>query len=269
MTDTHPDAGTPQDAGHRGTAREHPAREGPAPERTARGRSPVHRFVDPADTVLALLDHQTGILQTVTDLDPQVLRGNVLALAKAARVFDLPTVLTSSAPDGPNGPLLPELVDLLPDAPSIARPGQINAWDNRAFREAVQATGRGTIIMAGTVSSVCLMFPAIDAVANGYRVYGVVDASGTWSTMAGDATIARLTQAGVIVTDTLSVLAELQRDWRHPTAGAFAQLYHDHLPAYGSLMDSYAAATKQARPVQARPVQAHPGAAADARTAHT
>ena len=206
-------------------------------------RADVHQFIDPADTALVLLDHQSGILPTVTDLTPAELRNNVVALAKAARAFDLPAVLTSSAPDGPNGPLLPELVATLPEAPNVARPGQINAWDDREFRTAIQATGRRTLIMAGTVSSVCLMFPAIDAVANGYRVYGVVDASGTWSKMASDAAIARLTQAGVIVTDTLSVLAELQRDWRNPTAEAFAGLYHQYLPTYGSTLDSFAAAT--------------------------
>jgi nicotinamidase-related amidase len=192
---------------------------------------------------MILLDHQTGIMQTVQDIDPLTLRSNVVALAKTAEVFGLPTVLSASAPEGPNGPLLPELRELHPEAPYVARPGQINAWDNRDFREAVEATGRGTLIMAGTVSSVCLAYPAIDAVANGYRVYGVIDASGTWSRLAEEATIARLTQAGVIVTDTLSMMAELQRDWRNPTAEQFAGLYHDHLPAYGGLMESFAAAT--------------------------
>ena len=210
------------------------------------GRSPFHQFIEAEDTLVVMLDHQAGIMQTVQDIDPLTLRTNVLALAEAAKVFELPVVLSASAPEGPNGPIMPELVEVLPDAPYFPRPGQINAWDNRDVREAIEATGRKTIIMAGTVSSVCLAFPAIDAVANGYRVYGVLDASGTWSKMASDATIARLTQAGVIVTDVLSVMAELQRDWRNPTAEQFAGLYARYLPAYGSLIDSFGAASKAA-----------------------
>ena len=101
-------------------------------------------------------------------------------------------------PDGPNGPLIPEIHQAAPHAQFVARQGQINAWDMPNFVKAIEATGRKTLIIAGTLTSVCLAFPCISAKAAGYKVYAVVDASGNWSKMATDLTIARIVQAGVI-----------------------------------------------------------------------
>jgi len=93
------------------------------------------------DVAVLLVDHQTGLLSLVRDIDPDKFKNNVLALADIARYFQLPTILTTSFEEGPNGPLVPALKELFPDAPYIARPGQINAWDNENFVTAVTATG--------------------------------------------------------------------------------------------------------------------------------
>ena len=108
------------------------------------------------------------------------------------------------------------------------------------FVKAIEATGRKTLIIAGTLTSVCLAFPCISAVAAGYKVYAVVDASGNWSKMATDLTIARLAQAGVVPIDTMAVVSELQRTWNRPDALNYANLFADHMmPNYRLLMESH------------------------------
>src|SRR6056297_3262231 len=128
-----------------------------------------------------LVDHQTGLLSLVRDIHPDTFKNNVLALAALAKYFELPTILTTSFEDGPNGPLVPELKEAFPDAPYIARPGQINAWDNEDFVEAVRATGRKQLIVAGVVTEVCVAFPALSALEEGFEVFVVTDASGTFN----------------------------------------------------------------------------------------
>jgi len=105
--------------------------------------------LDKDKAAVLLVDHQTGLLSLVRDIDPDKFKNNVLALAAAAKYFNLPTILTTSFEQGPNGPLVPELKEMFPDAPYIARPGQINAWDNADFVKAVKATGRTQLIIAG------------------------------------------------------------------------------------------------------------------------
>lgn len=134
----------------------------------------------PENAAVAMIDHQTGLLVNCRDMDAIVMKTNIIALCNMAKVLDLPSVVTASAPDGPNGPLMPEITKIL-DGKVIERKGEINAWDAPEFREAIEKTGRKKIIMAGIVTDVCLMFPAISAVAEGYDVYAVIDASGTWN----------------------------------------------------------------------------------------
>ena len=105
------------------------------------------------DAVVLLVDHQTGLISLVQDFSPNEFKNNVLALADLAKFFNLPTILTTSFEQGPNGPLVPELKEMFPEAPYIARPGQINAWDNEDFVKAVKATGRKQIIIAGVVTA--------------------------------------------------------------------------------------------------------------------
>ncbi len=133
------------------------------------------------DAVVLLVDHQTGLISLVQDFSPNEFKNNVLALADLAKFFNLPTILTTSFEQGPNGPLVPELKELFPDAPYIARPGQINAWDNEDFVKAIKATGRKQIIIAGVVTDVCVAFPTLSALAEGFEVFVVTDASGTFN----------------------------------------------------------------------------------------
>ena len=198
------------------------------------------RMIDPDDAVMLLIDHQSGLFQLVKDMDMLTLRHNVIALAKASRLAKVPTFTTASVPDGPNGPLIPEIHECNPDAIYIPRTGQINAWDNPKWVEAIEHTGRSTLIIAGTLTSVCLAFPAISAVEAGYKVFTVIDASGNWSSMATDITLARVVQAGAIPTDTFAVLAELMVTWNRPDALEFAAIMKEHVvPHYQLLFDSY------------------------------
>ena len=152
------------------------------------GQKPV---IDPDDAVLLLIDHQSGLFQTVKDMEMTVLRANATTLAKVATLAKIPVITSASVSQGPNGPLIPEIHKYAPHAKYVARRGQINAWDSPEFVAAVKATGRKTLIIAGTITSVCMAFPCISAVHDGYKVFAVVDASGTYSKMAQEIRLAR------------------------------------------------------------------------------
>ena len=197
-------------------------------------------MIDPADAVMLLIDHQSGLFQLVKDIDVPVLRANVIALAKMARLANLPTFTTASVPDGPNGPLIPEIHQVNPDAIYIPRTGQINAWDNPAWVAAIEKTKRKTLLIAGTLTSVCMAFPTLSALVAGYKVFCVVDASGNWSKMATDLTLARVVQAGAMPIDTFALLGEVMETWNRPDAMDFAAIMSDHLvPHYRLLFESY------------------------------
>lgn len=197
-------------------------------------------MLDPDDSVILLIDHQSGLFNTVRDVPIPDLRNYVIAIAKTATLLNIPVITTASVPDGPNGPLIPEIHQHAPHAVYVPRTGQINAWDNPLFVEAIEKTGRKTVIIAGTLTSVCMAFPAISAVQAGYKAYCVVDASGNWSKWATDTTIARVTQAGAIPTDTFAIVAELMQTWNRPEGSRFAEILADHVcPEYKCLMESY------------------------------
>lgn len=207
------------------------------------GARPV---IDPDDAALLLIDHQSGLFQTVADMPFPVLRDHAAALATMATLTKMPVITTASVPQGPNGPLIPEIHENAPHAQYVARKGEINAWDNPDFVAAVKATGRKTLIIAGTITSVCMAFPAISAVQEGYRVFAVVDASGTYSKMAQEITLARIVQAGVVPMDTAAVASELQRTWHRDDAAEWAQVYTKIFPPYRLLIESYAKAQQVA-----------------------
>ena len=176
----------------------------------------MNKFAETLTTenaVLAMIDHQTGLLVSCRDQDLHLMTENIKGLCALAKTVNMPTVTTASMPEGPNGPIMPEITDILGEQ-VIERAGEINAWKSPEFKQAIEKTGRKKIIMAGIVTDVCLMFPAISAVAEGYDVYAVVDASGTWNKSVADAAIHRMTQAGVKVATWASVLAEVMDDWR-------------------------------------------------------
>jgi nicotinamidase-related amidase len=200
------------------------------------GERPV---IDPNDAVMLLIDHQSGLFQTVADMPMPVLRNHATALARMATLTKMPVITTASVPQGPNGPLIPEIHENAPHAQYVARRGEINAWDNSEFVKAVKATGRKTLIIAGTITSVCMAFPAISAVQDGYKVFAVVDASGTYSKMAQEITLARIVQAGVVPMDTAAVASELQKTWHRDDAQEWANVYTKIFPPYQLLIESY------------------------------
>ncbi|CAN7707819.1 isochorismatase family protein [Variovorax paradoxus] len=200
------------------------------------GAKPV---IDPDDAVMLLIDHQSGLFQTVKDMPMTELRSNVTTLAKVAALAKIPVITTASVPQGPNGPLIPEVHKYAPHAQYVARKGEINAWDNPEFVAAVKATGRGTLIIAGTITSVCMAFPSIAAVHEGYRVFAVIDASGTYSKMAQEITLARVVQAGVVPIDTAGVCSEIQKTWNREDALQWAEAYSAVFPPYQLLIESY------------------------------
>ena len=203
-------------------------------------------LIDTSDTLL-LLDHQAGLFQTVKDISITELRNNTIVLAKLATLLKIPVITSASEPGGPNGPLMPEIHQFAPHAQYVSRKGEVNAWDNDDFVKAVRATGKKTLIMAGVWTSVCVMFPALDAKAAGFKVYAVIDASGDPSELASRTTLARFIQAGVIPTSTNAVLSETHRTWNRPEAAELASLYALVAPNYAAVIESYQKAQEVAR----------------------
>lgn len=198
--------------------------------------------LDKNNAAVLLVDHQTGLLSLVRDIDPDRFKNNVLALADLAKYFNLPTILTTSFEQGPNGPLVPELKQTFPDAPFIARPGQINAWDNDDFVNAVKATGKKQLIIAGVVTEVCVAFPTLSALAEGFDVFVVTDASGTFNELTRDSAWDRMSAAGAQLITWFGVACELHRDWRNDIEG-LGQLFSNHIPDYRNLINSYVTLT--------------------------
>ena len=199
--------------------------------------------LDKNNAVVLLVDHQAGLLSLVRDIEPDKFKNNVLALADLAKYFNLPTILTTSFESGPNGPLMPELKSLFPDAPYIARPGQINAWDNEDFVKAIKATGKRQLIIAGVVTEVCVAFPALSALEEDFEVFVVTDASGTFNAISRDSAWQRMTLAGAQLLNWFAVACELHRDWRNDVQG-LGTLFANHIPDYRNLMTSYSALQK-------------------------
>src|ERR1700720_2454527 len=196
-------------------------------------------LIDTTDTVMLLLDHQSGLFQNVKDISVAELRANATALAKLAALINIPLIITASVPDGPNGPLMPEISQAAPHAVYVPRKGEVNAWDNALFAKTVRETGRKTLIIGGVWTSVCVMFPALDAKAEGFKVYAVIDASGDPSELASRTTLARFTQAGVIPISANAVICEVHRTWNRPDAAQLAELYTMVSPNYQAVMESY------------------------------
>lgn len=191
----------------------------------------------PADTALLLIDHQVGTMQLIKNIPLQTVTRNTLALAKAARILGMPVVLTSSQEDRVQGPLIPQLKEVVPEAfeRRVKRAGIVNAWNDPEFRRAAVGTGRRNFIMAGVTTDVCLVFPTISAVQEGFRVQAVLDASGSPFLQSEDFSQRRMENAGVTLTATNTVIAELAQDWSTPAGSQLIQLlFTDVLPRIGS-----------------------------------
>src|SRR6266404_1284955 len=171
----------------------------------------------PDNAALLLIDHQVGLFTGVRDIPVAELKHNVVALAKALKVLNVPTIVTATSPEM-WGPTIPELTQALPGI-SIINRTTVNAFDEPRFAKAVEATGRKNLIIAGVSTEVCLALPAIYATGIGYDAYAVIDASGTFSETKRITGWSRMVQAGVVVTDYCTVAVEMLKDNASPKAG--------------------------------------------------
>jgi nicotinamidase-related amidase len=193
----------------------------------------VHDLLTPDNCTVILIDHQPQMAFGVSSMDRQMLINNTVGLAKAAKIFNVPTILTSVAAKSFSGPLFPEIQEVFPDQEPIDRTS-MNSWDDHKFRAAVEKTGRKKLVMAALWTEVCLAMPGIEAIQAGYEVYIVVDASGGTSPVAHDMAVQRLIQAGAVPMTWLQVLLEFQRDWaRQETYDVVLDVAKAHAGAYG------------------------------------
>ncbi len=197
----------------------------------------TYNRLDKNNAACLLVDHQVGLFSLVQDFEPIEFKNNVLATAACAKFFNLPTILTTSLEAGPNGPLLPEIRKMFPDAPLIPRPGQINAFDNDKFVEEVKKTGKQQLLICGIVTDVCVAFCTLSALELGYDVFVVTDASGTFNPQSRDAAWQRMSAAGAQLLNWFAVACELHRDWRNDMEG-LANLCAAYIPSYGNLITS-------------------------------
>lgn len=198
----------------------------------------------PDNCVFAFIDHQTGLMNLVNDTPAGEYKNLVIGLAKLAKIHNVPSVITTSAEDGPNGPKVPEVVALLPNAPYIKRNGQINAWEDPAFVDAIRKTGRTKIVMAGITTDVCVAFAALSALDAGFEVYVVSDASGSMSEQTQLASLMRMQEAGATIGTWFALSCEMLYDWRNAKGGETAQLFVEHMPGYAEIYNSHRSASQ-------------------------
>ncbi|KAI9934537.1 hypothetical protein ASPWEDRAFT_118038 [Aspergillus wentii DTO 134E9] len=181
------------------------------------GAISVHAWnrIDKDNAALLVIDHQVGLAQLVRDYSTNDFRNNMLAHAAIGKVFDLPTVLTTSSDQGPNGLMLKEIIDMHPNATLVQRQGEVNAWDNEAFRAAVKATGKKQLIIGGIVTEVCTTFLALSLIDEGYEVYANTEASGTFDPRLAEDANRRMEKAGVTLMGIFGIFTDLMRDWRN------------------------------------------------------
>jgi nicotinamidase-related amidase len=204
-----------------------------AQQSTARASDWRTELLTPQNSMLLLIDHQPQMLFGVFSHERQLLRNNVVGLAKSAKVFEVPTVLTTVAAESFSGPLLPEIAQVFPGQKIYDRTS-MNTWDDKGVVDELAATGRKKLVIAGLWTEVCVSMPALEALRAGYEVYVVTDASGGTSKEAHDETIRRLTQAGAVPVTWQQVLLEWQRDWaRAETYEAVTGIAKEHGGAYG------------------------------------
>jgi nicotinamidase-related amidase len=179
----------------------------------------------PETSALVLIDHQVGTLQPIRNITPDTIIRNAVLLGKAALAYKMPIVLTSSQEDHIQGPLHPALQQALPDAYAarVKRVGIVNAWTDPHFVKAIEKTGRRKLIMAAVTTDICLVFPAVSAVEAGYVVLAVMDACGTDTEIGEEMSRRRMERAGVWLTSTNTMVAELVQDWSTPQGMVLVQ----------------------------------------------
>jgi nicotinamidase-related amidase len=187
----------------------------------------LNALLTPQDAVLILIDHQPFQFANLHSHEPTMVVNNVVGLAKTAKVFGVPTILTTVL-EARGGYLIMALQDVFPEQKPIDRTF-INTWEDERVVAAVKKTGRKKLIMAALWTEVCLAMPAIQAAGEGYEVYAVTDASGGVSAEAHEMAVRRMVQAGVIPITWMAVAGELQRDWaREETGRAVGEMFSAH-----------------------------------------
>ena len=191
-------------------------------------------LLTPDNCTLILIDHQPQMFFGVTSIDRQLLINNVVGLAKAAKLFNVPVIFTTVETKTFSGYTWPQIVELFPDKPLIERTS-MNSWEDPNFRAEVERIGRPKLVIGALWTEVCLTYPALEAIRDGYEVYAVADASGGTSVMAHDLAMQRMIQAGVVPVTWQQVLLEWQRDWaRKKTYDGVMEIAKAHSGAYGS-----------------------------------
>ncbi|MDX2147652.1 MAG: isochorismatase family protein [Planctomycetota bacterium] len=224
----------------------------------ASNRNPFAERLTPENSAVLLIDHQVGLFSFLPSVNALTLKNNILGLAKTAKHLGLPTILTTSWPHGPNGPTMPELVELFPDNLIIDR-NTVNFWDHPPSVEAVRKLGRKKLIIAALDTTTCLAMAAVYGVQAGYDVYAVVDASSTFDSLNEQAAMLRMASAGVVVTTWVPVLAELCKDTTI-NGKYIAGLLTEHTGTYYAAMNNYLATGKTADAVRPHIAETVPAA---------
>src|SRR5438034_2040781 len=173
-----------------------------------------HKLYTPEDSAVVFIDHQPQMLFGVASMDRASLINNVTLLAKCAKEFNVPTVLTAVETEGFSGYIVPQLLDVFPGQPIVER-SSMNSWDDAGFRQAIEATGRKNILMTGLWTEVCITWPTLEMLGAGYNIYVVEDCCGATSPAAQEAALSRMVQAGAVRLTTIAALLEFQRDWKN------------------------------------------------------
>jgi len=197
----------------------------------------LFELLNPNNCALIIIDHQPAMTFGVANIDRQTLLNNVVGLAKAAKTFNIPVILTTVESKAFSGAMWPQITELFPNNKPIER-SSMNSWEDKALVEAVKKTGRKKLVMAALWTEVCLVFPALCAMGEGFEVYAVEDCSGGTSEMAHKAAMTRIVQAGGVSVGWIQVMLEWQRDWaRRTTYDAVMQIVVEHGGVYGQAVE--------------------------------
>lgn len=195
--------------------------------------SNYNKLYTPADSAIVFIDHQPQMLFGVANMDRATLINNVTLMAKVAKEYKVPAVLTAVETESFSGYVWPQLLDVFPGQPVVER-SSMNSWDEPGFRKAIEATGRKNIIMTGLWTEVCVTWPTIEMLGAGYNIYVVDDCCGATSVAAHEAALSRMVQAGAVRVTAIPALLEWQRDWKNKEHyNALMALLKQQAGAYG------------------------------------
>ncbi|MCD9616009.1 isochorismatase family protein [Chryseobacterium gleum] len=185
---------------------------------------------NPENAAILLIDHQVGTMAWTHSHDINLVKQNAIKLAKIAKALNLPVILTSSMEDHVQGPLIPELQEILPEAyeARIKRPGIVNAMHHEGFNEAVKALGRKKLFVAGVTTEICVTFPVLQMLDEGYEVQVSADASASYTQYGDNLALERMRQAGAIITTVDQIISELAIDWTSPNGGKLVGILNYH-----------------------------------------